>query len=31
MMMIKTKCNILAEDDELKNINLMFVFIGFLN
>lgn len=30
-MMIKTKCNILAEDDELKNINLMFVFIGFLN
>lgn len=30
-MMIKTKFNILAEDDELKNINLMFVFIGFLN
>lgn len=30
-MMIKTKCDILAEDDELKNINLMFVFIGFLN
>lgn len=30
-MMIKIKCNILAEDDELKNINLMFVFIGFLN